>query len=252
MSSLILVTVTGYKRYGHNSIYIGDFIGIYSDTNIPNNWGLADKFGCTFIEPKYDFIVKVFEDKTSSYIYIGIKSNLIEGDSLVGDKNIEFYSHDLCLFDKDGVLQKILSVDKGDCNYINDYIEKHIGKITEQYWGGQNYSRMIKDISELSTDNWDSNNEIEGGVSELESTNDQYNKGIRQSEKNNMREKKQVWKERWKPCISCDSGKCRECHGQGGFYIGDIYNLCGSCGGSRICRWCNGRGEVLETYSTWE
>ena len=61
-----------------------------------------------------------------------------------------------------------------------------------------------------------------------------------------------MWKERWKPCISCDRGKCRQCHGQGGYYIGDIYCICTSCNGTGACVWCGGRGEIMETYSTWE
>ncbi len=65
-------------------------------------------------------------------------------------------------------------------------------------------------------------------------------------------ERRQVWKERWRPCISCDRGKCRQCYGRGGYYIGNYYNTCGVCSGTGVCLICVGRGEVMETYQTWE
>lgn len=68
-------------------------------------------------------------------------------------------------------------------------------------------------------------------------------------------QQRQVWKERWRNCTACDpdrKGYCRNCHGRGGFYIGNIYNVCGICGGTGSCTMCGGRGEYKETYSTWE
>lgn len=69
------------------------------------------------------------------------------------------------------------------------------------------------------------------------------------------RQAQQVWKERWKPCISCDpdrKGRCNQCHGRGYYYIGNIHNICTSCNGTGACVWCGGRGEIKETYSVWE
>lgn len=68
-------------------------------------------------------------------------------------------------------------------------------------------------------------------------------------------QQRQVWKERWRNCTACDPdrrGYCRNCHGRGGYYIGNIYNVCGICGGTGSCTMCGGRGEYKETYSTWE
>lgn len=68
-------------------------------------------------------------------------------------------------------------------------------------------------------------------------------------------QQRQVWKERWRNCTACDPdrrGYCRNCHGRGGYYIGNIFNVCGICGGTGSCTMCGGRGEYKETYSTWE
>lgn len=68
-------------------------------------------------------------------------------------------------------------------------------------------------------------------------------------------QQRQVWKERWRNCTACDPdrrGYCRNCHGRGGYYIGNYYNVCGICGGTGSCTMCGGRGEYKETYSTWE
>lgn len=66
---------------------------------------------------------------------------------------------------------------------------------------------------------------------------------------------RQVMKERWRPCISCDpdrKGRCSNCHGRGGYYIGNIMNICVSCNGTGVCVWCQGRGEIKEVYTEWE
>ena len=68
-------------------------------------------------------------------------------------------------------------------------------------------------------------------------------------------QQRQVWKERWRNCTACDPdrrGYCRNCHGRGGYYIGNIFNFCGICAGTGSCTMCGGRGEYKETYSTWE
>lgn len=68
-------------------------------------------------------------------------------------------------------------------------------------------------------------------------------------------QQRQVWKERWRNCTACDPdrrGYCRNCHGRGGYYIGNIFNVCGICAGTGSCTMCGGRGEYKETYSTWE
>ena len=72
---------------------------------------------------------------------------------------------------------------------------------------------------------------------------------------NHNYQRQPVFKERWRPCISCDpnrKGFCNSCHGEGGYYIGDRFNMCGVCCGTRVCPVCGGRGEVKEMYTEWE
>lgn len=54
-------------------------------------------------------------------------------------------------------------------------------------------------------------------------------------------QQRQVWKERWRNCTACDPdrrGYCRNCHGRGGYYIGNIFNVCGICAGTGSCTMC--------------
>lgn len=91
-------------------------------------------------------------------------------------------------------------------------------------------------------------------ISDSNSSNNTVQKSTK-TEKVHVHEPRQVWKERWNPCTACDPnrpGKCNLCHGQGGYYIGNIFNVCGSCGGTRACYLCGGRGQIMETYSVWE
>lgn len=75
------------------------------------------------------------------------------------------------------------------------------------------------------------------------------------SSSSNSTQRREVWKERWRVCTNCDpdrKGYCRNCHGRGGYYIGNYYNVCGVCAGTRVCTLCGGRGECKEAYKTWE
>lgn len=59
-----------------------------------------------------------------------------------------------------------------------------------------------------------------------------------------------VYEEVWIPCLTCHGdGKCTNCNGRGGYYIGNYYNVCGGCNGTGCCPWCGGRGQQMETRS---
>ena len=237
---------------------MGEYIKFITneDSEYPNNSGLADKFGREFIEPKYDCIMKVFSNDKASYIYVGIESHIAKEDSMVDGNNTDFYSYVLHFYNEEGKLKKIENITESDCDYIKDYIEKHIGKITDEY-GYCSYNRMIKTVFEDESTQKSSKNNSHKVMSEEKHTITATSKSdndeeVKEVVVRHVHEKQQVWKERWIPCISCDRGKCRQCHGQGGYYIGDIHSICTSCNGTGACVWCGGRGEIMETYSTWE
>lgn len=248
-------------RYGDKGDFVGEYIRIYNtdkDREYPNVTGLADKFGCEFIEPQYDCVMKVFSNDKASYIYVGGKSHLAKRDSMVDGDNVNFYSFVLYLHDEHGKLKSIKNITESDCDDIDDYIEKHIGKITDRY-GSFVDERMIKTIVQVDTtlEAMDDDcqevvaeeNDVELATSEADNENDEE---VKEVVVRHVHERQQVWKQRWRPCISCDRGKCKLCHGQGGYYIGDMYNFCMSCSGTGACALCDGRGEIMETYSTWE
>lgn len=59
-----------------------------------------------------------------------------------------------------------------------------------------------------------------------------------------------VYEDVWFPCLTCHGdGKCTNCNGRGGYYIGAYYNVCGVCNGTGCCPWCGGRGQQKETRS---
>ena len=57
-----------------------------------------------------------------------------------------------------------------------------------------------------------------------------------------------VYEDVWFPCLTCHGdGKCTNCNGRGGYYIGNYYDICGVCNGTGCCPWCGGRGQQMET-----
>lgn len=141
--------VTIYNKYGENGHFVGEYIEIskYDENRWPNIYGLANKFGHEFIEPKYDWIMKVFINDKKSYIYIGVESHMVKKDSIVDGNSINFYTHVLYLYDEDGKLQEIENIIESDCDNVKDYVNKHIGKITDKYGYGYVYhDRMIRTV----------------------------------------------------------------------------------------------------------
>ncbi len=253
-----------FKPYNKGGHYIDNYI-VFKETKAgmePNTHGLADKFGCEFIAPHYNWIVKAFDKKDSESIYIGIKSKEVpteKEDSVdsIGS-NPDYYTFKLHLHNEEGKLKKTIDVTESDCDFIDEHIEKHIGEILETY----SYVSILKSKMRILKSK-QANNETENEIashSEEEYTDEEYETSNSDDDEEetteivvkHVREPQQVWKQRWKPCISCDRGKCGQCHGQGGYYIGDYYNACTSCYGTGACIWCEGRGEIMETYSVWE
>ncbi len=254
-----------YERFGENGNYVNDFIMFseYKEDLWPNTHGLADKFGCEFIAPHYHWVVKAFDKKDSEVIYIGIKSkeaHVEKNDSVdsIGS-NPDYYTFKLHLHNEEGKLKKTIDVTESDCDFIDEHIEKHIGEILETYIYRGYVAKSDMRILKSKQANNKTGNEI-ASHSEEEYTDEEYETDNSDDEEEetpeiivkHVKEPQQVWKQRWKPCISCDRGKCGQCHGQGGYYIGDYYNTCTSCYGTGACIWCEGRGEIMETYSVWE
>lgn len=240
--------VSIYGRYGENGCYEGEYMDFYNyeADKWPNTHGLVDKYGCQFIEPRFNWAVKVFNKNTNSYNYIGIESHELKTET-IDDETFRYYSFILYLHDDKGNMDKIIEVADSDCEYIHDHIEKHIGKIIEGYGNSDDNYHMHLIYSSHKTTTDDKQEYDEDDEDMPENRNN-----VQEVVVHHVREKQQVWKERWRPCISCDRGKCRQCYGEGGYYIGDYYNICGSCSGTGACAWCGGRGETMETYTTWE
>ncbi len=246
-------TINGrYGKYGH---YIGEYIKIYGYDS--DEKGLANMFGIEFVEPKYRGVLKVFEKKSKEYTYIGVERNREKTDTIDGEE-LRFYSYVLYMHDEKGDMKQIIDIKENDCDYIKEYIEKYIGKITENYGVDlSSYYHMVKSEKK----HWESVNDDEENEKKHSSIQDENVESSSDNTKKeevvvrHVHEKQQVWRERWKPCISCDpdrKGRCSNCHGQGGYYIGNYYNVCPSCSGTGACPWCGGRGEIMETYSVWE
>lgn len=53
----------------------------------------------------------------------------------------------------------------------------------------------------------------------------------------------------WVQCTYCGgSGKCQICHGQGGYYNGNYYNMCMGCMGTKVCPVCQGKTGYFEKH----
>ncbi|MDE7431013.1 MAG: hypothetical protein K2N34_03745, partial [Lachnospiraceae bacterium] len=116
---------------------------------------------------------------------------------------------------------------------------------------GEEYQFAFDELRELGVTYHPGDHVGQNSGSSSASTGNNQNSGST----SHTRQVQQVWKDRWKPCISCDpdrKGRCKQCHGRGYYYIGNIHNICTSCNGTGACVWCGGRGEIKETYSVWE
>ena len=249
-------------------VYPQEYRGDYMEFSDPskkyiNHYGLVNKYGQEFIAPRYAVLLKVFDKTAQKDVFIGIqyyKFSRAEADSIMeakglntNDKNIDNRSQvkeiKITSFSLSGERNNVKTIDKMCCGGIEEYISKHIGEIVVRYsdiwlFSGQSFSCIKTSHDEDDINSSNSTLDIVN-VAEVDDN----------SSENHNNQRQQVWKERWKPCISCNpnrKGFCNNCHGEGGYYIGNIFNVCGVCGGARACPVCGGRGEIKETYSTWE
>ena len=158
---------------------------------------------------------------------------------------------------------KMLFIEKDNITIYNKtgktekYIQYHASKIYGSYsedtrFDYNNYDRLYYPSTPISSSSSSSSTSSSPSSSSSSSSSSSNSSS---SSSSSSHQQRQVWKERWRPCTACDpnrKGYCRYCHGQGGSYIGNIYNVCGICGGTGSCTMCGGRGEIKETYSTWE
>ena len=253
------------KCYGENDRYIGEYIEYseYVEAKWPNIHGIADKFGKKIIEPKFAWILQIFSNRHGAKMFVGVEQHQITNDSVYSLSENTF---NLYLYDDDGMLNKIVKVENSKYENITELIENEYGKILydfSTYALHESTDAETRIRKTQDTEKQDGNNLTEFADEKVNKvSNDEkerYDENQRQEVKEvvvrHVHEKQQVWKERWKPCISCDpnrKGRCNNCHGQGGYYIGNIYNMCGACSGTGACPWCEGRGEIMETYSVWE
>lgn len=255
---------TIFERYGENGHYIGEYIEYYEyeEEKWPNIHGIADRFGRKIIESKFAWILQIFSNKHGAKMFVGVEQHQIENDSVYSLSENTF---DLYLYDDDGMLKKTVKVENSKYENITELIENEYGKILYDFSGNSHKItdsdtriHKVENIEKLEENSL--TEVIDDNVTKVcNDENDRYDENDKQEVEEvvvrHVHEKQQVWKERWKPCISCDpdrKGRCNNCHGQGGYYIGNIFNVCGACSGTGACPWCGGRGEIMETYSVWE
>lgn len=247
--------------------YRGDYMA-FSDPSKKwiNKHGLINKYGKEFIAPRYATLLKAFDKKNNRDVIIGIqyyRYSKNEVDSIITARELDSKEVDnrcqvkevkLTLFSLNGDRNDVRVINEMCCKNMEEYINKHIGEIINLYldiwWCPEEDFLCIKKRHDEDYLKLDSKSDAETSENEIAEDKDNAN-----SSYNNSNQKQQVWKERWVPCTSCDpnrKGFCNNCHGEGGYYIGNIFNVCGICGGTRACPICGGRGEIKENYSTWE
>lgn len=247
--------------------YRGDYMA-FSDPSKKwiNQHGLINKYGQEIIAPHYATLLKAFDKKNNRDVIIGIqyyRYSKSEVDSIITARELDSKEVDnrcqvkevkLTIFSLNGERNDVRVINEMCCKDMEEYINKHIGEIINLYldlwWCPEEDFLCIK--KEHDEDNLKSDAKSDTEFSENSTAED---KGNTNSSNNYTTPKQQVWKERWIPCTSCDpnrKGFCNNCHGEGGYYIGNIFNVCGICGGTRACPICGGRGEIKENYSTWE
>lgn len=202
--------------------------------------GLADKFGMTFINTKYDMIARVFNEELQSYQFICIiKSDFDHSDKIYNNFIIHKYN-------EQGELTNTKKISESDCDNITDYVEKYIGAIITEYeW----YDSSIRCFSKEETVLQEVNSIEDSKLSERKNENyNEYDSRSRNKPKpSSSYAPEYSTRDIWVPCMNCNgSGHCPSCHGKGqnvstwsdGSY-NDTYK-CPVCMGSGRCQQCYG------------
>lgn len=209
--------------------------------------GLIDKFGREFIEPKYRCIVKAFDKNNKSYTFIGINCIEIKTDNdyMKRPKPAEFV---LYMHDEKGKIRDVIEIKESDCDFIDEYITKYVGKIEETY--GNEIQWVKEDYKMLNTGRT--------GLTQSENLRTPPNTDrtpvnitTLESESYKPREPERhetsVPVQEWRQCTNClGSGQCPYCYGQGhsvNVYGNDVD--CPVCTDGR-CSICAGQGGHYE------
>lgn len=223
--------------------------------------GLKDKFWCWFIEPisGCEEIYKTFDNKTSSTIYLGVKSNYVYTDTLKDDngdyEERKYYTFDLYWFNGKGKMIKTTNIKRSYSENIEEYIKDSIGGIQHRWsysydYGGYyivpDFSDEIKKIfidALISEQNKNNN-------SDNQHSNDNnpqsYNHSSSSSSNTNNGPEYET-RDVWVDCMECHgSGKCKYCQGAGKDWYGNSYETCIICHGSTNCQLCYGTGGHYE------
>lgn len=241
VSGIVFSFIRTQQRFINGLEYHEGYILIEDKSH---NKGLADKFGMTFIETKYDMITKVFNEELQSYHFICIiKSDLDYNDKIYNNFIIHKYN-------KQGELTNTKTISESDCDNITDYVEKYIGAIITKYdWYDEPMRHSSKEetvLQDVSSTEYSKDSELS------EHKNERYNEyDSKPKNKHNSSSSSYTpeygTRDIWVNCINCNgSGYCPSCHGKGqcvstwsdGSY-NDTYQ-CPVCMGSGRCQQCYG------------
>ncbi|MBE6311019.1 MAG: hypothetical protein E7080_08210 [Bacteroidales bacterium] len=199
--------------------------------------GLHDKWGMCIIPNKYNGIVKVFDNTTSSYHFVAFKVTDKEGEY-----PNKYYSFRLDIYNEDGKINNIQEVTESDCDNIIDHINKYIGKVYHSYEEG--YETKIKYSSSYkhpySNSSIKKDNEITNSNNTKNNQKEVAEPKVKQREP--QKHERTVPMQVWKNCGHCfGSGQCSWCGGQGVIYYPNGGKSCPNCIGGK-CSWCAGNG----------
>lgn len=246
--AIFLSFFTIKKYYEKHGRYVGEYIKLCDKSSY--RYGLANKFGVEFIEPKYKGVVKAFETKSKEYVYIGIDKNSEKTDT-IDNKPAYYYSYVLYLHDEDGDMKQIIDIKENDCDHIDEYIEKYIGKVIENY--GYHFAfnaYMLKTENEhTKKDSEYTETDNKMNTSNQESEEEVIIRHVHESSEYSGPE--YATRDVWVDCMECHgTGKCKYCQGTGKCWYGNSYEDCVTCHGSTNCQICYGtRGHYeKQTY----
>lgn len=232
------------ERYDECARYKGDCIGfcdvVSIDEKSPNYYGLANRFGRTFIEPKYWEIVEVYDNELHEPYYVGCKE-------LKYHKEERLYEYELHFYDASGNLREVDDMKNNDCETLREYFETYVGNIIEFYddYSDIDWHKLVKAPC------GSSNSRSSRGTGSSSNASSAGSSSQSGSQHTPQPHKQTIPVQVWKNCLGClGSGQCQYCLGQGVIY--DAYGAhdCPVCTNGS-CSYCAGRGGHYETeYQT--
>ncbi len=230
------------NAYGDLQLFDGgesyDIEYLQTDKN-HNGYSLYDKWGMCFIpNNKYNGIVKVFDNTTSSYHFVAFK---VTDES--GEYPNKYYSFRLDTYNEDGKIVNIQEATESDCDDIYDHIDKYIGKVCYKFPNGFGYTKIKYSSSykhPYSNSSLKKDNEITNSNNTKNNQKEVAEPKVKQREP--QKHERTVPMQVWKNCGHCfGSGQCSWCGGQGVIYYPNGGKSCPNCIGGK-CSWCAGNG----------